>query len=303
MPSQFELDWDLFLAVRKNDLNKANDLLAAGANPNFEDPQDAHRNPDCIPTTTLYRAINCQHKAFVALLLEHGATIPDAEKAQIKLGEGAMATSKPIYLLMLLEHGLPPRKEYRDWAAGKRNRKLKKLLNDSYGQFKINYDIEALLTLPTHEFYEAFYNAVPEYFDPNEKILSKEERVIRDIYEFETDIGSGFSSMYSNEHFDTFNRAYRAVSVLGNNLALSALAEFRTILKRYRFPLRSKGDERRYARLSESDHDALETEIETLDSKYFHGEESMSLWQQDDYLQLGVEYVKKNIGVFQKRRG
>jgi len=206
MGTQFSLDWALFLCAREGDLEKAKSLLAQGADPNFAEPMNGTRHPWQY-TTTLKRAVSYGSIPFVELLFEAGATIPKEEEKQLSLAEAATLYGKDATLLRLLELGLPPRRVHHRWALSKGHSELAAYLLERLGEFEVHYDIDALMA-DRYVFFVKFIGAVPEHYSPFDGKLSVEERSIRDLCEFGTDIVNGLGEPFAQQHFDTIYLAY-----------------------------------------------------------------------------------------------
>ena len=112
---------------------------------------------------------------------------------------------------------------------------MQDVANQKLGDYEITYDIDELLNLDTHRFFSDFSSSVPEYHSVHDHMLHPEERVIRDLWEFTCDTGSGFTSLISNEHFDTVARAHSALSAIEHSLATEAVHELRATMAKYGF--------------------------------------------------------------------
>ena len=300
MSTQFETDWSLFLAARSGGLLSAREKLEAGANPNFVEPANKRR-PSLRPSSVLLRAVDYGHTDFVELLLDTGASIPDDEEEQRRLSYAARCADSPATLLSLFRRGLPPIRDDADWAQEKGYSDVWDFANQRLGTYEITYDIDELLKLDTHRFFSDFCLGVPEYHSVHDHMLFPEERVIRDLWEFTCDTGSGFTSMISNEHFDTVARGHSALSKVGNSLASEAVLELRATMGRSGFPLDPTKDLDHLSEISEEIGAIFDAEVEALDQKYFTGDDEASLWQNLDYLDRGKDFARDNIDTLRKR--
>lgn len=301
MTTQFETDWRLFLAARTGNLVSARETLEAGANPNFVEPENKRR-PSLLPSSVLLRAVGYGHADFVELLLDSGASIPEDEEERGRLSYSARCSDSPETLLLLFRRGLPPRRDDADWALDKGYSNVLDFSNKSLGAFDITYNIDELLAFDIHRFYSGFYSSVPEHHSIHDHMLFPEERVVRDLWEFSCDTGSGFSSMVGNGHFDTVARADSALSKIGKSLATEAVAEVRAVMIRCGFSLDPAKDIEHLSGMSEPMGAVFEAEVEALDEKYFTRDKTTSLWHNLGYLEQGMEFARDNIAKLRERK-
>jgi hypothetical protein len=197
---------------------------------------------------------------------------------------------------------LPPIRDDADWAQEKGYSEVQDFANQILGDFEITYDIDELLSFDTHRFFSDFCSSVPEYHSIHDHMLYPEERVIRDLWEFTCDTGSGFTSMISNEHFDTVERSHSALSQIENSLATEAVLELRATMAKYGFPLDPSKDLEHFAEISEEMGTQFNAEVEALDEKYFSGDGETSLWNNPDYLERGMEFARSNVDKLRTRK-
>ena len=301
MSTQFENDWILFLAARSGDLVSARKKLEEGANPNFVEPTNKNR-PSLRPSSVLLRAVGCGHADFVELLLNAGAFLPKDEEDRERLSYSAKCADSPTTLLLLFRRGLPPTRDDADWAEEKGYSAVQDFADERLGAYEITYDIDEFLTFDVHRFFNDFYSRVPEYHSIHDHLLFPEERVVRDLWEFAVDTGSGFTSLISNEHFDTVARAHSALSKIGNSLAAEAVSELRATMTKCGFPFEPAGCLNHLTEISEEMGAIFDTEIESLDRKYFTGDRECSLWHDLGYLERGMEFARGNIDKLRERK-
>ncbi len=301
MSAQFKTDWSLFLAARSGDLDSAREKLNSGANPNFVEPANKRR-PSLRPSSVLLRAAGYGHTEFVELLLDAGASIPENEEERRRLSYSSRCADSPATLLLLFRRGLSPTRDDADWAQEKGYLEVLNFAHERLGEYEITYDIDELLTLDSHRFYSDFCSNLPGYHSTHDHMLFPVERVIRDLWEFTCDTGSGFTSMISNKHFDTVARAHSALSKIGNSLANEAVLELRATMARCGFPLDPSKDLDHLAGISEEMRTNFNAEVEVLDQKYFSGDDETSLWHDLGYLERGIEFARDNIEKMRTRK-
>ena len=301
MSTQFENDWSLFLAARSGNLVSVREKLEGGANPNFVEPANKNR-PSLRLSSVLLRAVDYGHTDLVVLLLDSGALVPDDEEWRRRLSYAARCADSPATLLLLFRRGLPPTRDDADWAQRKGYTAIQDFANERLGSYTIAYDIDELLAFDTHRFFSEFYSSVPEYHSVHDHMLFPEERVVRDLWEFTCDTGSGFTSMISNEHFDTVARAHSALSKIGKSLATEAVGELRATMAKHGFPLEPAQDLDHLTEISEEMGAIFDAEVQSLDRKYFTGDRECSLWHDLGYLERGEEYVRDNIDKLRERK-
>jgi len=298
--TQFEKDWQLFLAARNGDLNAGCEALKAGANPNFVEPPK--RRQSLKPSSILLRAVDYSHTAFVEMLLDAGASLPKAKDEQARLSYAARVKGDSATLLLLLRRGLPPSQDDADWAQERGCREVQEFIEQALGKFTINYDIDELLAKPYNKFYYDFCQAVPEYYSICDSLLFPQERVIRDLWELCCDTGSGFTSLIGNEHYDTVARSYHALREIRPSNGLRAVSELREVLRKHGFPLEPDKALEYQGTLSREARQTMENDIEALDRRFFSGSDEDSLWRNTDYLDFGMEYARDHIETFRKRK-
>ena len=123
-----------------------------------------------------------------------------------------------------------------------------------------------------------------------------------EIIEISDDTGSGFTSLISNEHFDTVARAHSALSAIEHSLATEAVHELRATMAKYGFPLDPSKDLDYLAEISEEVGAKFDAEVEALDDKYFSGDGETSLWNNLDYLERGMEFARDKIEKLRTRK-
>jgi hypothetical protein len=298
---QFEKDWRLFLAAKGGDLKTGREALSAGANPNFVEPPN-HKRPSQKPCSTLLRAVGFGQVAFAEMLLDAGASIPETKSEQVRLSYAARCARSPATLLLLLRRGLPPSCEDADWAQEYGFREIQELVEQVLGPFTIVYDIDELLTTPYNKFYYKFCSAVPSYSSIHDPMLYPQERVIRDLWEFACDTGSGLTTFISNEHYDTLVRTYQALYEIRPSICLRAVSELREVLRKNGFPPEPDKAFKHRCALSEAAEQAMENEIEALDRRFFTYKTEQSLWGNPDYLDYGMDYARNHIEILRKRK-
>lgn len=299
MSAQFEKDWRLFLAARDGDLSAGRAALNDGADPNFVEPPK--RRQSIKPSSTLLRAVDYGHADFAEMLLDAGASLPTTKDEQARLSSAARRRD-PATLMMLLRRGLPANQDDADWAQEQGHRELQDFVEQALGKFAIKYDIDDLLSMPYNKFYYDFCQAVPDYCSIHDALLFPQERVIRDLWELCCDMGSGFSSLISNEHYDTVARGYWALCQIRPSNALRAVSELRDALCRHGFPLEPDKALDYQGTLSDAARQALDNDIAALDSRFFSGSHGDSLWRNNDYLDYGMEYAREHIETLRKRK-
>lgn len=298
--NQFQKDWALFLNAKDGDIEKAKELIADGANPNFVQPQTGRLRPHQL-SSVLCRAVRHGHINYIRFLFENGAVIPETKEWQKRVGYAAQRASRPDVLISLISHGLPILDDYQEWADNHKHKELKEFLDARAGPRTIKYDIDAMLEVGAYQFVIDFCAKMPQHYDVASSQLSEEEIVVRDVGEFLLDIGSGFASMFSNGHFDTFDRALAALSRIEESLAISALREVRSTLDEFGYPTDPKSASEFDCSLSEENRKKIEKAFERLDAKHFHGEDSQSLWHNIDFIDRTHDYVRSNIEMFRRR--
>jgi len=169
---------------------------------------------------------------------------------------------------------------------------------DHLGEYAICYDIDQLLKLEPHQFYSGLAESIPDTYSPREKMLYPQERVLRDLWEFEICTGSGFSTMLSNQMYDVVERSYHALQAIGASNALSAVSELRSHLQKHGIPERLDPDPEVYDELS----DEAWEQIEHIDQKYFGGPRETDIWTDRTHFALGIDYAKKHIKLPRKRK-
>jgi len=301
MSTQFETDWSLFLAARAGDMLSGREKLDAGANPNFVEPANKRR-PSLRPSSVLLRAAGYGHTDFVELLLDSGASIPDKDDERRRLSYAVRCADSPATLLLLFRRGLPPIRDDADWALEKGYSEVQDFANQKLGGYKIIYDIDELLTLDTHSFFSEFSSSVPEYHSVHDHMLHPEERVIRDLWEFSCDTASGFTSLISNEHFDTIVRAHSALSAIEHSLATEAVHELRATMAKYGFPIDPSTTLDHLAKVPDEVGEKFDAEVDALDDKFFSDNGETSLWKNLDYLERGMEFARDNIKKLRTRK-
>ncbi|WP_309397620.1 hypothetical protein [Cerasicoccus maritimus] len=298
--NQFQKDWALFLNAKDGDIERAKELIAEGANPNFVQPKTGRLQPHQL-SSVLCRAIGHGHKEFIEFLFDNGAVIPETKEWQKKVGYAAQCAGRPDILILLISYGLPVIDNYQEWADNEGHLALKEYLDSHVGPRTIQYDIDKMLEVGAYQFVIDFCGQMPQYYDVASSELYEEEIVVRDVGEFLLDTGSGFTSMYFNGHFDTFDRALAALSQMKESLAFRALREVRSTLVEFGYPNEPEASNQYDGFLDEARREELQAAFERLDAKYFHGEDSQSLWHNLDFIDRTHEYVKSNIEIFRRR--
>lgn len=298
---QFEKDWALFLTAKDGNIEEAKKLIKDGANPNFMQPQTGRLKRHQL-SSVLRRAVNRGHKDYIEFLFENGAVIPKEEDWQKRIGDSARSSGRPDILIYLIEQGLPVDPYFQQWAENKGHTELKDFLEAKVGPRRIQYDIDEMLEVGAYQFVLDFAGIVPQYYDVASKKLFDEEIVVRDIGEFLIDTGSGFSTMYTNEHFDTFERAHSALSLIQDSLAIHAIREVRSTLSNFGYPTNPDEALDFDSSLDDKTREKLEEAFEDLDRKFFYSDKSQSLWSNLDYIDKTVLYVREHIEIFRKRK-
>lgn len=274
--------------------------MQEGANPDFEEPPNKSTRPHQL-RTTLSRAVGYGHRDMIEFLLDSGARLPEDRTQQAKLSYSARCADSPESLLLLLRRGLLASRNDADWALKNGHADIYKFAVEQLGEYKIAYDIDALLGKKIHTFYNEFSQAVPAHGSIHEHMLLPEERVIRDLWELTCSTGCGFTSLINNEGYDTVERSFAALSALGDSLALKALVELKAVLAGFGFPAEPALAVRHVSTIVEDQWKALNEELEGLDTQYFHSANDSSLWRSPDYLQQGREYARNGIGTLRQR--
>jgi len=232
------------------------------------------------------------------MLLAAGAKVPDDERRQREFAQVAREARCPVTLLLLFQNGLRPTRQDADWADEHGHAEVKKHVLDHLGEYAIRYDIDQLLKLEPHQFYCGLAESIPDTYGPRDKMLYPQERVLRDLWEFEICTGSGFSTMLSNQVYDVVERSYHALQAIGASNALSAVSELRSHLQKHGIPERLDPDPEVYDELS----DEAWEQIEHIDQKYFGGPRGTDIWTDRTHFALGIEYAKKHIKLLRKRK-
>ncbi|MGJ8638613.1 MAG: hypothetical protein ACSHYA_04400 [Opitutaceae bacterium] len=299
--NQFQKDWALFLTAKGGEIEKAKELIAAGANPNFIQPQTGRLKSHQL-SSVLCRAVGYGHNEYIEFLFENGAIIPETKDWQKKVGYAAQCAGRPDILISLISRGLPILEDYQEWAENHDHKELKEFLDSQVGPRTIKYDIDEMLKVGAYQFVIDFCGRMPQYYDVASSQLFDEEIVVRDVGEFLLDTGSGFTSMYSNGHFDTFDRALIALSRIKESLAIRALREVRSTLDEFGYPSEPEAAAEFDDALNEENRENIEEAFERLDAKYFHGDDNQSLWHNLDFIERTDEYVRAHIETFKKRK-
>ena len=119
------------------------------------------------------------------MLLAAGAKVPDGEGAQRRFSAAARHVGCPTTLLLLFRNGLHPTREDVDWAEENSHAAVKEYVLGQLGEYAIIYNIDGLLKLDLYKFYSNFTDNIPGPYSPRDSMLYPQERVLRDLWEFE----------------------------------------------------------------------------------------------------------------------
>ncbi|MCB1207132.1 MAG: hypothetical protein KDN18_22965 [Verrucomicrobiae bacterium] len=297
MPTQAQNDRNLLAAARTGDVLIARVSLRDGANPNFVGSDHAALTY-LKPTSPLQLAVEYARTEILEMLLAAGARVPEDARAQWHLSSAARHAGCPTLLLLLFRNGLRPTREDADWAEEHGHTAVKTYVLDQLGEYSITYDIDELLSLEVYKFYYKFAENVPGPYSPRDCMLFPEERVLRDVWEFECCTGSGFSTMLENQMFDVVERSYTAMQAIGESSALSATSELKSLFREH--GIREKVDP--HEEVYETLTDEIWEEIDGIDQKYFGGPNETDIWTNRTHLTLGMDYARQFIKILRKRK-
>jgi len=297
MPSQIQNDQNLLMAARTGDVLIARVSIRDGANVNFVDSK--HRDlPHLQPSSPLLLAVGYVRIEIVEMLLAAGCRLPDDERGRNRLSSAARYANCPDALLLLFRSGLSPTREDADWAEEHGHSAVKKYALNQLGEYSFSYDIDELLNLDLYDFYSRYASNVPGPYSIHEGMLFPQERVLRDVWEFEICTGSGFLAMLDNQMFDVVARSHSALHSIGASHALSAISELKLLLQKQGIRDRVGNDEEVYETLSDEGGD----QVADIDKKYFGGQEETNIWINRDHLNLGVDYARMHIQILRNRK-
>jgi len=297
-PSQAELDLKLVLACQSRATDQAAEALAKGASPEALIP-GKHADP---LRNVLSRAIDKDAAEIVRLLVKYGAHVGESSAEKSAYFEGRChAFNKPACLLALLEsHGIQPQRRHMEWALEWNHSELIAFLSGCvFSSNPIAYDIDIILASGDETDVLSRLSArLPERSGRYACDLYAEEVIVRDVWDFCCSTGSGFGSLVLNQNFETIESARLAFAQLPFCNAAEALNELEDLFASFQFPF---GPSERSKHMATLD-DAFEAELSALDHKWFAGERAISLWHQDSYRKVTVNFIRANIEIFRKRK-
>lgn len=301
MTPQIQLDTQVLIACRTNDIASAASALEQGANPNAILPGQGTEEE----RTLLSRAIRYNAPQIVELLLQKGAmlqeSLDDSPCYQERLCE---YNNRPECLLKILESGrIFPRRRHMEWALDWKHQGLKNhLVSKGVSDAPISYDVDKILA--ADDSVQILYKLtarLPESFSVRASELWEPEIIARDIWSFHCSLGSGIQSAVCNADFENLHLAHEALKKLPPTNALQTLGELEILFARYRFPEAPKAREEHMASLLEK-FEKFESDLSEFDENWVSGQSLSCLWNNTEYLDAVVKNLRKHVDVLRKRR-